>query len=261
MYKIERKSEIVNVLEQLGKVDVGELSARLGASRETIRRDLQEMEDDGILKRTHGGAVFARNYPDASAELPVAAREIRHPGEKDAICRKAASLIRDGDSIFLDNSSTCLYLLKYIPPKMNVTIITNSVKLLSESVNHASQSHLIICLGGIFHASNHSLYGNTALKNAEEFYPSRAFMSCSGIGPERITDSSILEVDLKRLMIERSQEVVLLADHSKFTRSGQVFLSDFSGIDAVITDEKAAEDRTAFLAGTGVRLIVAESNT
>ncbi len=258
MYKIERKSEIVSILEQSGKVDVGELSARLGASRETIRRDLQEMEENGVLKRTHGGAVFARNYPDASVELPVAAREIRHPGEKDAICRKAASLIKDGDSIFLDNSSTCLYLLKYIPPKMNVIIITNSVKLLSESANNASQSHLIISLGGIFHASNHSLYGNTALKNAEEYYPSRAFMSCSGIGPGRITDASILEVDIKRLMIERSQEVILLADHSKFTRSGQVFLSDFSGIDVVITDKKTTKEQAELLTGAGIKLLIAE---
>jgi len=258
MYKIERKSEIISILEQSGKADVGELSVLLNASRETIRRDLQEMEDSGILKRTHGGAVFARNHPDASIELPVAAREIQHSAEKDAICRKAASLIREGDSIFLDNSSTCLYLLKYIPPKMNVTVITNSVKLLSESAIHASPSHLIICLGGIFHASNHSLYGNTALKNAADFYPSRAFMSCSGIRPGNVTDASILEVDLKRFMIERSQEVVLLADHSKFTRSGQVFLSDFSGIDALVTDDKTTKEQTEFLSGTDVRLLIAE---
>jgi len=258
MYKIERKSEIVNILEQSGKVDVGDLSARLGTSRETIRRDLQEMEEDGILKRTHGGAVFAGSIPGSPLELPVAVREIQHSGEKDAICRKAASLIRDGDNIFLDNSSTCLYLLKYIPPKANVTIITNSVKLLSESVNYLSPNHLVICLGGIFHASNHSLYGNTALKNAADFYPSRTFMSCSGIRPDSVTDASILEVDLKRLMMERSQEVILLADHSKFTRSGQVFLSDLSGIDMVITDGKTEKDQTAFLPGMGVELLIAE---
>jgi DeoR family fructose operon transcriptional repressor len=258
MYKIERKSEIVSILEQSGKVDVAELSQRLSASRETIRRDLQEMEEDGILKRTHGGAVFAGSYPGSSIELPVSVREVQHPAEKDAICRKAASLIRDGDNIFLDNSSTCLYLLKYIPPKANVTIITNSVKLLSESVNHLGPNHLVICLGGIFHASNHSLYGNTALKNAADFYPSKMFMSCSGIRPGSVTDTSILEVDLKRMMIERSQEVILLADHSKFTRSGQVFLSDFSGIDMLITDKKATPDQAEFLSGTGTELLVAE---
>ena len=258
MYKIERKSEIVNILEDTGKVDVSDLAEKLSASRETIRRDLQEMEEDGILKRTHGGAVFAGSYPGSNLELPVSVREIQHSGEKDAICRRAAALIVDGDNIFLDNSSTCLYLLKYIPPKTNVTIITNSVKLLSESVNHLSPNHLIICLGGIFHASNHSLYGNTSLKNAADFYPNKTFMSCAGIAPDRITDSSILEVDLKRLMIERSQKTILLADHSKFTRSGQVFLSDYSCINTVITDTGTAPEQSAFCTNAGIELLVAE---
>ena len=258
MYKIERKSEIINILEQTGKVGVNELSGRFHASRETIRRDLQEMEADGVLKRTHGGAIFSSSYPGASAELPVVVREIQRFSEKNAICRRAASLIQDGDNIFIDNSSTCIYLIKYIPAALKVTIITNSIKLLSESVSHLSPNHLIICLGGIFNGSNHSLYGNIAIKNAGEFYPGKSFMSCTGIQQGRLTDSSVLEVDIKRLMIERSQDVFILADHSKFEKSGQVFLSDLSRITAVITDGKTPADSAGFLENEGVNLVVAE---
>jgi Transcriptional regulators of sugar metabolism len=258
MYKIERKSEIINILEQTGKVNVNELSERFSASRETIRRDLEEMEQDGVLKRTHGGAVFTNGNPSSVFELPVAVREIQRYSEKNEICKKAASLIQDGDNIFVDNSSTCLFLIRYIPPERNVTIITNSIKLLTESTAAVSPNHMVLCLGGILNAANHSLYGNTSLKNAAEFYPNKSFMSCTGVQSARLTDSSFLEVDIKRLMIERSNEVYVLADHSKFEKSGQVFLSDLSQITAVITDSKTRKDTASFLENSGVGLIYAE---
>lgn len=257
MYKIERKSEIINILEQAGKVNVNELSERFHASRETIRRDLEEMEQDGVLKRTHGGAVFQGGNP-AALELPVVVREIQRYSEKNEICKKAAALIQDGDNLFVDNSSTCLCLLKYIPAELKVTIITNSIKLLTESAAAGSPNHMVVCLGGILNAANHSLYGNTSLKNAAEFYPNKSFMSCTGVQPGRLTDSSFLEVDIKRLMIERSSSVYILADHSKFEKSGQVFLSDFSQITAVITDGKTPREQASFLESAGVGLIFAE---
>jgi DeoR family fructose operon transcriptional repressor len=191
-------------------------------------------------------------------ELPVAVREIQRFSEKNDICRKAASFIKNGDNIFIDNSSTCIYLIKYIPAELTVTIITNSVKLLAESVNHMSPNHLIICLGGIFNGANHSLYGNTALKNAGEFYPNKSFLSCTAVHQNRLMDNSILEVDIKRMMIERSQEVFVLADYSKFEKSGQIYLSDLSSVGTVITDNKTPKDQAAYLEGRGIRLVTAE---
>jgi DeoR family transcriptional regulator, fructose operon transcriptional repressor len=258
MYKIERKSEIINMLEQAGKVNVNDLSQRFSASRETIRRDLEEMELDGVLKRTHGGAVFYNGNHSTPFELPVVVREIQRYSEKNEICKKAVSLIRDGDNIFVDNSSTCLCLMKYIPSELKVTIITNSIKLLTESVSVSSPNHMVVCLGGILNAANHSLYGNTALKNAAEFYPNISFMSCTGVQPGRLTDSSFLEVDIKRMMIERSNKAYILADYSKFEKSGQVFLADFSQITAVITDGKTPKEQSSFLENSGVSILFAE---
>jgi DeoR family transcriptional regulator, fructose operon transcriptional repressor len=259
MYSIKRKSEIINILEQTGSVDVNDLSGLFKASRETIRRDLREMEKDGLIKRTHGGAVFNAVNPCAADEFPVMVREIQRFSEKNAICKRAASFIQDGDSIFVDNSSTCIYLLKCIPPDIHVTIITNSIKLLLESVNNINPNHLIVCLGGFFNGSNLSMYGNIALKNAAEFYPSKSFMSCAGIHLQnQLADSSILEIDTKRLMIERSQEVFVLADYSKFGKAGHVFLSNFSSIDYIITDSKTQKDHLAFLEKAGIRVIVAD---
>lgn len=259
MYSIERKAEIIKILEKTGRVEVIELSKLFHTSKETIRRDMREMEADYLLKRTHGGAVkYDQNSPTGD-EFPVTVREIQHYQEKDDICRKAASFIQSGDSIFVDNSSTCLYLLKHIPANHQVTIITNSIKLLVESARNSNPNHIIVCLGGLFHGSNLSLYGNITLKNASEYYPNKAFMSCAGIHlPNEVVDSSLLEVDTKRLMIERSHEVFILADNCKFEKGGHVFLSNFNNIDWIITDHKTPVDQLVSLEKAGIKMVVAE---
>jgi DeoR family fructose operon transcriptional repressor len=256
MFTIERKSEILKLLEQNGRAGVNELASLFHASRETIRRDLNDMEEKGLLKRTHGGAILDGALSPTAPEFPVSVREIQRFKEKDAICRSAASFIRNGDSIFVDNSSTCLYLVQYIPEDYQITLLTNSIKLLIGSNESKHPNLMLICLGGFFNGSNLSTYGNISLKNAEDFYPNKSFMSCAGIlPPDQLTDSSILEVDTKRLMIERSQEVFILADYTKFGRSGPVFLSHFTSIDYVITDEKASNEQFAPLEKAGVKII------
>ena len=256
MYSIERKSEILKILEQNGRVGVNELSTIFHSSRETIRRDLRELEEKGLLKRTHGGAVFDSKFLSNSPEFPVELREIQRFKEKNAICKSAASFIKNGESIFVDNSSTCLYLVQYIPKDFQITLITNSIKLLIESMKLRHSNLMIVCLGGFFNGCNLSTYGAISQKNAADFYPNKSFMSCAGIHlPDQLTDSSILEVDTKRSMIERSQEVFILADHTKFDRSGPYFLSDYSSIDYLVTDQKASSAQFAMLENVGVQVI------
>jgi len=259
MHSFERKSEIISLLEESGKVEIGQLMERFSASRETIRRDLRDLEAEGIVKRTHGGALMNQQHSSAVSEYPVVIREIRHYREKQAICREAARLIHDGDIIFVDNSSTCIFLATTIPADVHVTIVTNSVKLLLEESRVVSPNHVYICLGGMFHSSNLSLFGNIALKNAVDFYPNKAFISCTGIPlQDHVADASILEVDIKRLMIERSQEVVLLADSSKFNKSGSVLLCELSAIDYIITDQNIDPLHMRFFESKGISLLIAE---
>ena len=261
MFGIERKSEILKLLEQNGRIGVNQLSTLFNSSRETIRRDLREMEEKGLLKRTHGGAVIDSAFSSAVPEFPVGVREIQRYKEKDAICRSAALFIKNGDSIFVDNSSTCLSLVRYIPADLQVTLITNSIKLLMESLESDHPNLMIVCLGGFFNGSNLSTYGTISQNNAADFYPNKSFMSCAGIHlPDQLTDSSLLEVDTKRLMIEHSQEVFILADHTKFDRSGPYFLSDYSSIDYLITDQKASPDQYTPLEKANIKVIKTQSS-
>ena len=246
MYGIQRKSEIINLLERNGKVDASNLAARFKVSKETIRRDLNELEGDGVLRRTHGGAVIDTGE-QKSNEYPVSIREIQRFSEKNEICKKAASYIEDGDVIFADNSSTTMYIAQYIPKNIHVTVLTNSIGLLFESSKYACENHTFICLGGIFKSRNLSLHGNTTVNNINEYFPNKAFISCAGINIEKgmATDGSIDEVDAKKLMIEHAEKVFLLADHTKWERNGQVFLSSLNNIDVIITDSKKI-NKTAF---------------
>src|SRR5690554_5049807 len=106
MYNVERKAEIINLLEKQGKVEVKSLARQFQISKETIRRDLAELEREGILTRTHGGAVYNQTGRGAGYEYPVSVRGIQRYHEKNAICRYAAEFIQDGDTVFVDNSST-----------------------------------------------------------------------------------------------------------------------------------------------------------
>jgi DeoR family fructose operon transcriptional repressor len=236
MLSEERKSEIRNLLRQKGIIEVSMLAELFRTSRETVRRDLNDLEQQGILRRTHGGAL-PLNPGAAAMESPVIERRIFQMEEKKRICKKAASCIASNDTLFIDNSSTIAYLPWYIPPDIYVTIITNSISFLYEVSKVNNYNWILICLGGIFNSRNLSVLGNSTLKSAESYYPTKTFVSCAGISPvNKITDFSPHEVEVKRMMIDRAQEVFLLADHTKFEKTGNIFLCNFEAIDHLITD-------------------------
>jgi DeoR family fructose operon transcriptional repressor len=260
MYSEQRKATIIELIEENGSIDVNSLSARFKISRETIRRDLSVLERQGVLKRTHGGAVLGAQSASAHAgEFPVSIRGIRQIEAKEAICKKAASCIADKDVLFVDNSSTLLYLPQFIPTRLNLTIMTNSIKFLLETAKIPGNNWLMICLGGIFNPSNLSVHGAGTMKSAEEYYPSKAFFSCAGISQRNlVADSSLHEIETKRMMIGRSQESFLLADHTKLGKDGQMFLCGFEDIDNLITDKKADRDILRYLEQADINLLFAE---
>jgi DeoR family fructose operon transcriptional repressor len=260
MYSAARKAEIRSLIGQKGSVEVNMLAELFRTSRETIRRDLSELEQQGALKRTHGGAMLDPSLAPPP-ESPVGERGVRQMEEKKLICQKAAGFICSNDTLFIDNSSTMIYLPQYIPADMHITILTNSISFLYETAKVNNYNWLLICLGGIFKSRNLSVHGSDTLKNAEPYYPTKTFISCTGISPvNKIADSSPYEVEIKRMMIDRAQEVFLLADHTKFEKAGQVFLCDFDSVDHIITGPAFARPEGAgeFLNKMNIHLVTAE---
>lgn len=251
MFSEQRKAEIVKQLEKDGSINVNVLAERFCTSKETIRKDLNELERQGVLTRTHGGAVLENR----NREYPVMVRGIQETEAKKRICKKAASFIAEGDTLFVDNSSTMLYLPQYIPAQLSITILTNSINFLLETAKMQNHNWLIICLGGILNQSNFSVYGSGALKCAEEYYPSKTFFSCAGVSAQnKVADSSLHEIEVKRMMISRAQQSFLLADATKFKKAGQIFLCGFDDVDCIVTNctEPAASE---LMSGSGVKVV------
>ena len=265
MYAIERKREILRLLSQHSTLRVNFLAEHLDASRETIRRDLTELQNEGLVKRIHGGVTA--NHASLSTEsqtLDIINESSLYPHIQDSdvkrkLCQKAASYIKPGDMIYVDNSSTTIFLAECIPDGIDVTLISNSIAFLTEAVKYQKPNITYVCLGGILTVNSLSTHGPMTVKDIEEYYPNKAFISCSGVSSIRsVTDSPIDDATVKKHMIDRSFEVFLLADHTKFSQNGQVFLVPIDRLNYVITDTLTQDIDYTFLIDANVRIETSE---
>jgi len=214
MFAEERKSKIAQMIKEGKSVKVNELAKLFGVSESTIRRDLNELESLGIVKRTHGGAVnnFATTF-----ELSFAEKEDRFAKEKEYIGKLAAKYIEDGDTIILDSGTTTQYIARNIKAK-NVIVITNSVNIANELSNREDIE--VIVTGGVIRSKTKALVGDITQSTLKQFRCDKAFIAANGVSIEfGVTTPTHLEAAVKRTMIENAKEVFLVADSSKF---GQV---------------------------------------
>lgn len=239
MYAEERKSKILEILEKNDRVDIGELSTLFNTSRETIRRDLKELAQKGLLTKTHGGAIPTENS-STWYDMPIGLRESKNSNYKQDICAYVYKSIQDYDTIFLDNSSTVTNMIKYIPKSLHLSVITNSIKVLIEIAKYPSLQWTVISLGGIFDARTLSNRSYVTLNNITMLKPHKAFLSCHGIDNDLYaTDSYLDDVEIKKQIISSSREVFLLVDSSKLNRSSVFRLTNVSEFDHIVTDQNA----------------------
>ena len=237
MLPIERRNEILQKLMLDGRVVVGELAEKYGVTEETIRRDLERLEDDGYAKKTYGGAV--RN-DSVTGELPYTVRKQTNVSGKKYIAEIIGSLIRDGDSLLLDGSTTALFTVKSIFTKENLTIITNSVEMLLD----LPQGHNwnIISTGGFYRSESMAFYGNAAEEKIRNYHTDYAILSCKGMDIEKgITDTREQFAELKKSFFGSARKVILAVDHTKFDKISFVYFGDFDDIDVVVTDVEPDE--------------------
>ncbi|WP_028610248.1 DeoR/GlpR family DNA-binding transcription regulator [Paenibacillus harenae] len=231
MLVAERYDKIVQLVNERGSIRVTELSELCQVTEETIRRDLDRLEQAGRLRRSHGGAVSVK---DQQPEIPYFEREVTRADEKKRIAEAAVRLIQPQDRILLDASSTAWYMAASMPD-IPLTVLTNSIKVAMEL--SGKERIEVISTGGILAARSLSYVGPLAERSLDAYHVDKAFFSCKGVHMERgVSESNELQARIKQKMVGMAEQVILLADSSKFGVQAFTHVADMSEIDAVITD-------------------------
>ncbi|HHV59466.1 MAG TPA: DeoR/GlpR transcriptional regulator [Clostridiaceae bacterium] len=251
----ERRRKIIDLIKEKKVIKVNELMEMFNISIETVRRDLESLEKEGYLNRVYGGAVLRTSY---GTEPDFYKREVEHLNEKKAIAQAALEFIQNGDTLFLDVGTTILELAKCIKENRSVTVLTNSLKvsmLLSESPGIT-----VIMLGGVVRPNEFSTSGFLAEENLQRFNADKAFIGVGGITPDGwITDFNINEANLRRQMIANAQNVIALADSSKFGVKAMNKICKCEDINILITDTSASQKDIEFFEKTGLKVIQCKS--
>lgn len=252
MLAAERHRKIIEKLEQLGAVKVSELSELFQVTEKTVREDLEKLEEKGLLKRTHGGAVSEQEGEDSLN--PLHFPNSKHQREKTAIAALALSCIEPNDIIALDAGSTTLEMAKLMP-NMPVTVLTNDLLIIRE-LTVKDQVRLVIP-GGYRH--NNLLIGAESQEWIKRLNVHKLFLSATGIHLEYgLTIFTEELTKLKKLYMENAKMIYCLADHSKFDKGALITFAGLSEIDCFITDAGISSEVAAKYEALDIRMMRAE---
>lgn len=229
----ERHRKIVELVNERSSVRVTELSKIFSVTEETIRRDLEKLEKDHLLLRSHGGAV---SIEKEQYETSYTEREIINQTEKSAIAIEAVRSIQPGDQIVLDASTTAWYMAKELPD-IPLTVLTNSIKVAIE-LSKKEQIN-VISTGGILLPKSLSYVGPLAERSLSMYHVNKSFISCKSVHIEKgLSDSNELQALLKKQMMDMADEKILILDSSKFGTQAFSHIAHLSDVDRIITDSK-----------------------
>lgn len=239
MLAIERRNKILDILQSESRVVVSNLSELFKVTEETIRRDLEKLEKEGLAKKTYGGAIVNESV---NVDLPYTVRKKANVANKQYIAEIVGSMIEDGDHIMMDASSTAVFVAKQLKKKnkKNLTLITNSIEILLELSDIVGWN--VLSTGGALKEGSLSLVGYQAEKMISTFHVDKAIVSCKGVDINNgITDSNEMDAHIKKLILDSANMKILVADNSKFDRISFTQISELSNIDVVVTDASLNE--------------------
>lgn len=249
----ERREQIITLLERLGRVSVADLSDRFGLSQATIRTDLDALAEEGLLVRTHGGAIASDR---TDLELSFEVRRRLYASQKQRIGAVAAAMIEDGEAIVLDASSTALALASHIKGRRELTVITNSLLIATALLEVPGIT--VLMPGGFLRRDSASLTGSGDMAYLKQFNFQKGFFGAKGLTLEDgLTDVNSDEVIVKRDWVTHVRQVIAIVDSSKWGRVGFVSFASIKDLDCVITDKGAPSDMVAELREAGVDVIIA----
>ena len=255
MTTYERRQSLLDILRKQPGLRVLELAHALDVSEGTIRNDLNALEDEGRLKRVHGGAVL--NNQDQFQNNSFVRRFQENAEAKIAIAREASLLVMDGDSILLDASSTDYYFARALSERQRLRVVTNGFEVARELAHNTSNN--VILIGGVVNNDSSSVTGLLSERILEELHIQKAFLSCSGFSLERgMTEVLLAEAQIKRKAIESSRELFALVDSSKFGREDMTSFMRPEKLIRLFTDTGLSPEWMARLEQAGIAFTICE---
>jgi DeoR/GlpR family transcriptional regulator of sugar metabolism len=256
MFLEERQELIMQRLKQKSSVRIIDLVEEFGVTRETIRKDLYELQKKGLIRKVHGGAVLNKDNL-TNAEPPYKKRAMINPEEKAKIAKKAAEFVEEGDVLYLDIGTTMELFAKQIMHIPNLTIITNSLFIAMDLGNQPNCK--VILSGGELRPGEFAVSGPAAIYSLQNYYVDKAFIGVGGFSEEAgFTDYHVQEAELRKLMLSRAKETYALTDHSKMHITAFYKTANLQDIDVLITDSGTPPQMIQYMRSAGIEVIVVD---
>jgi DeoR family transcriptional regulator, myo-inositol catabolism operon repressor len=231
--RVQRISEMKKYIINNKSVSLQDLCEIFDVSLNTIRRDIDQLEKENIISKVYGGVIIN----DDSDVVPHSHRVVSNREAKESICKIASTLLSERCTIYIDSGTTTVPLLKYIKPEMKITIISNSLDIFNEAAKYPKL--IIISVGGLLSYPTNSFIGIPAINTLSHYKIDKAFMGTTALSVlNGATNNSYHESEIKRAVISKSNEVILLADSSKIDQTASLSFCSFEDIDVFVTDEK-----------------------
>lgn len=253
-FTVSRRKKILERIQETGEVLVTELSKEFEVSEVTIRNDLAYLENKNLLIRARGGAIHSESH--VGIDQRVTEKNKIHTTEKSSIGKKAASLIKDGETIIIDSGSTTAEIVKHLGSIKQLNVITNALNIANMLMAYSNIN--VIIPGGYLRQNSMSLVGPLAEKNLRCFFVDKVFLSTDGFDTRQgIFTPNIDEAHLNGIMIDISREVILVTDSSKFKRKSLALICGLDKIKTIVTDKGIPDDDRKRLEDAGIEILLA----
>ena len=256
MIVVERRNKIKEILLDKKSVKVQDLVKLFHVSEETIRRDLSQLEEDGIVQKNYGGAILVEEVQKPiDFILPVQQRKNQFLQEKYAIGKEAAKLVKNNQIVILDAGSTTWSVAKNLHNADDLTVISNALNIVEECSKN--EDAIIYLLGGKLRRNSMSLVGPQMERELQKYNANFVFFGISGFSIKQgFMSSDLYEAEIKRAMVSAGQKIVVLADHSKFHKVGLTSFCKIDDIDILITSDLVEQEILEEIQRRGVEVIV-----
>jgi len=231
--KIDRLKKIEEILTESKSISIDELCSVLQVSKNTVRRDISELEKRGFIQKVYGGIMLNSN----ESPEPFAMREIKNQLQKKQIAKLASNLVNDGDVIYIDSGTTTMHMVPYLADKVNLTIITASVHVINAALCYNQLN--VIATGGSLYRPSNAFVGASVINCLKNYNISKTFLAATGFSLENgVTNTTPLESEIKHYVTQRSHTKVLLADSSKIGISSLMTFCQLKDLDYLIMEQE-----------------------